>query len=98
MALVDKTQKPVSTVAQAIEEMNRLKVKRSGNDLLVLTRTPKFRYFAKTYLDFIKCGQGTKKSGTFENEESTLNGWVRRLGGIHVDEIRKVHINAYLAE
>ena len=33
VALVDKAQKPVSTVAQAIEEMNRLKVKRSDNDL-----------------------------------------------------------------
>ena len=94
--LLDKDQNPVSTVLQAIEEMNRLKVKRSDNDLPVLTRTPKFSDYVKTYLDFIKNGTGTKKPKTIKKEEYALNGWIEHLGGTHLDKIRKVHVNAYI--
>lgn len=98
VALVDKAGAAVQSVAQAVEEMNRLKVKRSENDLPVLTRTPKLGDYVKSYLEFIKSGQGTKKPKTIKKEEYTLNGWVKHLGGVHLDKIRKVHINSYIAQ
>src|ERR1035441_5183325 len=98
VALVDKAGIPVQTVAQAVEEMNRLKVRRSENDLPVLTRTPKFNDYVKAYLEFIKSGDGTKKPRTIQKEEYALNGWLKHMGGVHLDKIRMVHINAYIAK
>ena len=98
VALVDKAGSSVQTVAQAVEEMNRLKVRRSENDLPVLTRTPKFNDYVKAYLEFIKSGDGTKKPRTIQKEEYALNGWLKHMGGVHLDKIRRVHINAYIAK
>src|SRR5437899_367972 len=94
--LVDKEKNSVSTVPQAVEAMNSLKVKRSEDDLPVLTRTPKFCDYVTTYLDFIKSGTGTKKPKTIKKEKYALDGWIEHLGGTHLDKIRKVQINAYI--
>jgi integrase len=96
--LVDKAGSPVLTVAQATEEMNRLKVKRSENDLPVLTRTPRFRDYVKSYLETIKAGDGMKKPRTIAKEDSHLKGWVKHMGGIRLDKIRKVNVNAYITQ
>jgi integrase len=96
--LIGKDKQPVSTVAAAVEAFNRLKVKRSDNDLPVLTRTPKFADCVATYLDFIKSGEGTRKPRTIIKVECHLKGWVKHLGGVHVDKIRMVHVNAYIAK
>jgi integrase len=98
VALVDKEGNAVSTAAQAREEMGRLKVKRADNDLPVLASTPRFADYVKTYLDFIRSGQGTKKARTIKKEEYTLKGWAKHMGGVHLDKIRKPHINAFIAE
>jgi integrase len=66
--LKDKDGKSVDTVPQALSEMNRLQIKRTDNELPVLTRTPKFADYVVHYLDFISSGQGTKKSGTIQKE------------------------------
>jgi hypothetical protein len=95
---MDKNQKPVTTVAQAVAELERLRTRRADDDLPVLTRTPKFADYVKIYFDFIKSGQGTKKPGTIKKEEYALAGWVKHLGGVHMNKIRKVHINAYIAK
>lgn len=92
------TKQAVTTTAQAVEEMNRLKVKRSESDLPVLHRCPKFKDFVKTYLDFIKAGEGMKKAATIAKEESTLKGWIRHLGERRIDKINRAHVNAYVAE
>lgn len=91
------TRQAVTTVAQALEELNRLKVKRSESDLPVLHRTPKFKDFAKKYLDFIKAGDGMKKPKTIAKEESTLKGWMAHLGERRIDKINRAHVNAYIA-
>jgi integrase len=96
--LLDKDGKPVETVPQAVEAMNRLKVKRSDNDLPVLKRTPRFGEYVEMYLGFIRSGQGTKKPRTIAKEESHLKGWKAHMGGVHLDKIRKVHVNAYIAK
>jgi integrase len=92
------TQEPVTTVARAVEEMARLKVKRSDNDLPVLTRTPKLAHYIGAYLEAIKAGDGTKKASTILKEEYTLAGWAEHIGGVRLDKIRKVHVNSYITK
>jgi integrase len=101
--LLDKDKSPVTTAAQAVEAMGRLKVDRSDDNLPVLTRTPKFADYVNTYLSFIKSGQenGTamKKAGTIEKEEYTLEGWVKELGNeLRLDKIRRAHVNKYVSK
>lgn len=94
--LKDKDGNPVSTVAQAIAEMNRLKTKRDENTLPVLRRTPRFDEFADRYLDFIASGQGAKSIGTIGKERSNLALWKEHLTDLRVDQIKKVHVNAFI--
>jgi integrase len=98
VALVDKDNKPVSTVPQAVDAMHKLMAKRSEDDLPVLHRTPKFGDFAKTYLAFIKAGAGQKKPKTILKEGYALKGWTKHLGGVRLDKIRVAHVNAYIAK
>ena len=97
VTLADKAGQPVTTVPQAVAAMAALKVRRSDNDLPVLNRTPKFEDFVKTYLTFVKAGDGMKKSATIEKEEYTLRGWIEHLGERRIDKINRSHINAYVA-
>jgi|GEM_PF-2387470 len=94
--LVDQEDKPVTTTAQALAAMERLKVKRADNDLPTLRRTPKFADYAKTYLDSIKSGEGAKKSASIAKDESALARWTEHLGpNLRVDQIKPAHINAF---
>ena len=94
--LKDKDGNAVDTVPQALAEMKRLQVKRTDNELPVLTRTPKFADYVVHYLDFISSGQGTKKSGTIEKERSTLAQWTEHLGALRLNQIKRVHINRFM--
>ena len=96
--LVDRDGNAVVTAAQAKTELDRLKTKRADNNLPSLQRTPKFCDYADTYLRFINSGQGTKKSSTIRKETYGLAHWKAHLGQIRLDKIKKVHINAFIAE
>ena len=93
--LVDKGKQPVTTVAQAVAELARLRTKRADDDLPVLRRTPRFGEYADHYLEFIKAGDGMKKPGTIIKEESTLREWKEQIGGVHLDKIRPYHITQF---
>jgi hypothetical protein len=60
VSLCNAEGEPVQTVAQAIEEMHRLKVKRAEDDLPKLGRTPGFSAYTDDDLNFIKSGSGMK--------------------------------------
>jgi integrase len=94
--LLDKDNNPVQTVAQAVAELKRLQTKRSDNALPTLTRTPKFGDYAARYLEFIGSGQGAKKPGTVEKETTILNRWTGFLGGLRLDQIKRVHVNRFI--
>jgi hypothetical protein len=94
--LVDKDGVPAATAAQAIAELKRLQTKRADNDLGTVGRTPKFADYAARYLDFISCGQGAKKPGTVDKERSTLGLWTEHLGGLRVDQVKRVHVNRFV--
>ena len=94
--LKDKDSKPVDTVPQALAEMKRLQIKRTDNELPVLTRTPKFADYVEHYLAFISSGQGTKKSGTIQKERTTLGQWVDHVGNLRLDQIKRVHVNRFI--
>lgn len=97
--LIDpETKQAVTTTPQAIEEMNRLKVKRSESDLPVLHRCPKFKDFVTTYLGFIKAGDGMKKPATIAKEKCALDGWIEHLGERRLDKINRAHVNAYISK
>ena len=96
--LKNKDAQPVETVSQALSEMKRLQIKRIDNDLPVLTRTPKFADYAVRYLDFISSGQGTKKLGTIQKERTTLAQWTEQIGGLRLDQIKRVHVNRFMEQ
>jgi len=94
--LVTKEGKPVQTVAQAVAELNRLQTQRSDNTLPTLARTPKFNEYSARYLDFIGSGQGTKKLGTVAKEKALLKRWNNYIGGLRLDQIKRVHVNRFI--
>jgi integrase len=94
--LTDKDGLPVPTAAQAIGELKRLQTQRSDHDMPSVGRTPKFGEYAARYLDFISSGQGTKKAGTVEKERSVLAKWTEHLGGLRLDQIKRLHVNRFI--
>jgi integrase len=94
--LVDKEGVPAATAAQAIAELKRLQTKRADNDMPSVGRTPKFADYAARYLDFISSGQGAKKAGTVDKERSILGLWTEHLGGLRVDQVKRVHVNRFV--
>jgi integrase len=94
--LVDKDGVPAATTAQAIAELKRLQTKRADNDLGTVGRTPKFADYAARYLEFISSGQGAKKPGTVDKERSILGLWTEHLGGLRVDQVKRVHVNRFV--
>jgi integrase len=94
--LLDKDGKAVTTAPQAIAELKRLETKRADNDMPSVGRTPKFGDYAARYLDFISSGQGTKKAGTVQKERSTLAQWTEHLGGLRLDQVKRVHVNRFI--
>lgn len=86
VSLCNAEGEPVQTVAQPIEEMHRLKVKRSEDDLPKLGRTPAFSAYADDYLNFIKSGSGMKKPGTIAKEDHILQKWKKHLGGLRAEK------------
>jgi len=94
--LLDKDGKAVVTAPQAVAELKRLQTKRADNDMPSMGRTPKFGDYAARYLDFISSGQGTKKAGTVQKERSTLAQWTEHLGGLRLDQVKRVHVNRFI--
>jgi integrase len=94
--LADKDGVPVPTTAQAIGELKRLQTQRSDNDMPSVGRTPKFGEYAARYLDFISSGQGIKKAGTVDKERSVLAKWTEHLGGLRLDQIKRLHVNRFI--
>ena len=86
----------MATAAQAIAELKRLQTKRADNDMPSVGRTPKFADYAARYLDFISSGQGAKKPGTVDKERSILALWTEHLGGLRVDQVKRVHVNRFV--
>ncbi len=96
--LVDKEQKPVTTVAAAVAELARLKVNRTDDKLPVLNRTPKFNDYADKHVEFLKSGATGKKASSIEKEESIIGLWKEHLGGIRLDKIKRIHVNNFVTE
>jgi len=97
--LMDKDGNAVTTTAEAVAAMERLKVKRADNDLPTLRRTPKFGEYAKTYIEFIESGTGTKKPGSIAKDKSSLARWTEHLGpNLRVDQVKPVHINSFISK
>ena len=94
--LLDMDVQPVQTVPQAVAAMEKLRTQRADDALPQMGQTPLFAAYADQYLDYIKSGTGTKKSGTIAKEESALALWKKHLGGLRLDKIKPVHVSAFV--
>lgn len=92
--LVDKEGEAVKSRAEAVAEMQRLRVKRTDGELPVLRRTPLFNAYAKSYIEFI--GTGAKKARTVSKEKSTLKLWTKEIGFLRLDQIKRAHVNRFI--
>jgi integrase len=97
--LVDKDNVAVQSVADAREAMERLKVQRADNNLPVLKQTPKFCDFVEDYLRHIRSGtsEKLKREATIAKESAVLARWSERLGEIRLNQIKRAHVNAFVA-
>jgi integrase len=96
--LLREDKQPVETVAQAVAAFNDLKVNRKRDELPVLHQAPTFKDFVKTYLAFVKAGEGQKRKTTIAKEEYALDGWVKFMGGVRLDKVGMAHVNAFKAK
>jgi integrase len=87
-----------TTPAQAKQELEDLRVNRRKGKLPVLKRTPKFSDFADEYVEFHKQAKDAKRASTLETEQYAINQWKKRIGNMHLDKIRRVHIDHFVAE
>ncbi len=71
------------TAAQAVEQLNALKLARKQNDMPITTRTPRIESLVEEY---IKTPTG-KKKGTRDKERYNLQMWSRHIGSIRVDRL-----------
>ena len=94
--LLNPQGEPVTTVAQATAEINRLRTQRADDALPQLGRTPTFAIYANEYLAYIKSGSGTKKAGTIAKEEGILSLWQEHMGALRLDKIKPVHVSAFI--
>jgi integrase len=94
--LLDKDQQPPTTVAQAVALMENLKAKRRESGLEVQQRhAPRLSDYVKHYLDAISAGEGAKKPRVVSGEKAMLGQWMRHLGDLRLDQIRKAHVNDF---
>jgi len=98
--LTDKDGKAVTSVAEARDAMERLKVQRVDNSLPVLKRTPKFSEFVETYLAHIQSGtvEKMKRATTIAKERAALLRWCESIGALRLDQVKRVHVNAFMAK
>jgi hypothetical protein len=89
--LRDTDGNPVETVPQAVAAFERLRTQRADDALPQLGQTPKFSDYVTTYLEAI-----TKKDGTVEKEESTLDLWKEHIGHLRLDKIKPVHVASFV--
>jgi integrase len=94
--LVDKDGNPVKSRAEAVAEMERLRVKRTDGELPVLRRTPLFNVYANEYIKFLD--SGAKKASTMSKEKSTLDKWSEKIGFLRLDQIKRAHVNRFIEE
>jgi integrase len=94
--ILSKAGVPVATVADAKAGLDALVVKRRDTGLEAQRgRAPQFAEYVDHYLDAIGAGAGAKKPRVIINERAILRQWAKHLGGLRLDQIRKVHVLDY---
>src|SRR5881296_3913445 len=94
----EKTLEDITTLADALKALQKLKTKRDDNDLPTLRRTPKFSEYVTRYLDFHRQIKDGKRPDTLETERSHLNAWVEHLGETRLDLVDRTKINGFIAK
>lgn len=92
----EKKTERVQTTAEAIAALRELQVRRTKDDLPVLTKTPTFSECAKRYFDDLELPKADedreKKPGTIAKEKATVRMWAEHIGGMQVDRINEAAI------
>jgi integrase len=95
--LEDADGHPVSTVAEAVKVMNRLKVKQADHGLsLTPKRTPAFSEYAKQYLAYCEA-LNNKSKNTIHRERSCINNLNPVMGELRLRQINKAVVMRYMA-
>jgi integrase len=87
-----------TTVAQAQDELRRLKTRREDNDLPAMRRCPKFCDYYKEYLKYYETVIHAKRPRTLYTEKIHLKAWEAHLGETRLDHITPSMINAFIAK
>lgn len=97
--LTNSDSSPCSTVAEAKQAMERLRVQRADDNLPTLKQAPRLAEYVETYLAAVSLRKGSE---TVRKEKHCLGQWVKKLGQLRISEIRKAHVidfvNGRLAE
>jgi integrase len=88
---------PVSTVAEAVKVMNKLKVKQADHGLsLTPKRTPAFAEYAGQYLAYCEA-LNNKSKNTIHRERSCVNNLNPVMGELRLRQINKAVVMRYMA-
>ena len=96
--LLDKDSRPIESIPEARELLNRLRIERADNTLPMLQQNPKLAEYIESYLQSIGAGQGAKKPGTVAKERSALKRWKRKFGELRLNQIRRFHVHSFMDE
>lgn len=86
-----------TTVAQAKQALETLKVQREANTLPVLQRTPKLADYVEGYFAHFAKLVDAKRPATLSKERGALGLWVAHMGETRLDRITKAQINTFRA-
>jgi integrase len=94
--LVDAEGNSISTVPQARAAQQKLLAQRDANTLPVLTKTPTLAEWVTTYLDWLRA-TNAKHELTIDKEDGALSLWSDRMGTIRLSQLRRSHVNEFIA-
>jgi integrase len=85
------------TVAEGRTALQDLHKDRRDHALPVLKRSPQLADFWKKYFTFHESAKDAKRGSTLRREKSARSNWLGHLGEIRLKDIKRFHLNGYVA-
>jgi integrase len=87
---------PVQTVAEAAEVLRQMKILRSHGTLPLVNCAPTLSQLSHHYLAWLKRSEA-KSWLTYAKESAALAKWVKKLGALRINQLKRIHIHEFIA-
>ncbi len=86
------------TVPEARIAMHDLQKDRRDENLPILKRSPLLADYWGEYFIYYNSVKDAKRASTLRREQSAKKSWLAHLGDLRLNEIKRAHLNGYLAK